>query len=61
MPAFIRITRANGGAALGTPPGAAVSGTSTAITSAAYASLAFNSADTFDTDGFHDPSSKTPA
>jgi hypothetical protein len=32
-------------------------GTSTALSNAAYTSLAFASADTFDTDGFHDPSS----
>ena len=43
--------------ALGSPPGASVSGTSTALSTGAYTSLAFASADTFDTDGFHDPAS----
>ena len=56
MPAFIRITRANGGAALGTPPGAqAYNNTTQSVADNTFTPLALNS-EAFDTNGFHDNS-----
>jgi len=42
---------------VGSGIGVSVSGTSTALSNGSYTSLAFESADIFDTDGFHNPSS----
>ena len=57
VPAFIRITRANGGAALGTPPGArAVTNAVASIAHNTWTSIAYAGTDRFDTDAYHDNS-----